>query len=186
MSSVENSDLVREAVAIFEDLESMQGAIDELENSGFNLADFSFVAGEKTVEEKLGHIYNRVEELTDDPKVPTTTFVPNEMISETKGALIGTPLYIAAATATGITVAAGGPLALTIGAAVAAGGAGAAIGGVLAKIVGDRHAKYLQEQIDRGGLILWVRARDEAHGRKAVKILSKYSSHDVELHGQNN
>lgn len=183
MSAVQQSDLVREAVAIFDDLESMQDAIDELTNSGFDLADLSFVAGERTVEEKLGHIYNRVEELADNPDVPTSTFVPNEMVSETKGALIGAPLYIAAATATGITVAAGGPLALTIGAAVAAGGAGAAFGGVLAKIFGDRHAKYLQEQIDRGGLILWVRARDEAHGQRAVQILSRYSSHEVRLQG---
>lgn len=184
MSPAEKTDLVREAVAIFDDLETMQGAIDELENSGFNLADFSFVAKEKAVEEKLGHIYNRVEDLADDPKVPTTIFVPNEMMAETKGALIGAPLYIAAATATGVMVAAGGPLTLTIGAAVAAGGAGAAFGGILARIVGDRHAEHLQEQLDRGGLLLWVRARDETQGQRAVKILSKYSPQDVWLQGE--
>jgi hypothetical protein len=38
------------------------------------------------------------------------------------------------------------------------GGKGAE-GGLLAKWLGDHHASYLQGQIDRGGLLLWVRTR---------------------------
>ncbi len=184
MSSDAGKPLVREAVAVFDTVETMQDAIDALQSAGFDRADLSFVAGEQAVEEKLGHVYTRVEELEDDPKVPTTVYVPNESIGEAEGALIGTPMYLAAATTAGVMVAAGGPIALTIAAVIAAGGAGAALGGILASFVGAHHADYLQEQLDRGGLLLWVRARDEAHGKKAVDILKKHSAHDVHLHGR--
>jgi len=52
----------------------------------------------------------------------------------------------------------------------------------LAKWVSDHHAHYLQEQIDHGGLLLWVRTRDSEHEKRAVDILSKHSGRDVHVH----
>ena len=174
---------VREAVAVFYHLKTLQDAIDELESSGFDRADLSLVAGVQAVEEKLGHAYTRVEELEDDPKVPTVAYIPNESIGEAEGALIGAPMFIAAATTAGIMAVAAGPIALTIAAVAAAGAAGGILGTVLAAMLDRHHAEYLDEQINHGGLILWVRARDEDHGKRAVKILKKHSAHDVHLHG---
>jgi hypothetical protein len=70
-----------------------------------------------------------------------------------------------------------------IAATVLAGGAGAAIGGFLARRVGDEHAEYLQNQINHGGLLLWVRTRDEAQEKTAVEILKRNSGRDVHVHG---
>ena len=92
-------------------------------------------------------------------------------------------MYIAAATTAGIMAVAGGPIALTIAAVAAAGAAGGMIGTILATFLDRHHAEYLQEQLDHGGLLLWVRARDEAHGQEALTILKKHSAHDVHLHG---
>ncbi len=47
--------MIREAVAVFDDAEALQAAIDELESSGFDRAEISLLAGAKSVEEKLGH-----------------------------------------------------------------------------------------------------------------------------------
>lgn len=77
----------------------------------------------------------------------------------------------------------GGPLTATIAASLAAGGAGAAIGSVLAAMLGKHHADYLQKQMEHGGLLLWVRTRDAQHEKKAKDILSKLSAHDVHVHG---
>jgi hypothetical protein len=45
-----------------------------------------------------------------------------------------------------------------------------------------RHADWLQEQLDRGGVLLWVRTPGEAEERKALDILTRYSAHDVHIH----
>jgi len=183
MPNQKKEGLVREAVAVFDTVESLQQAIDELQSSGFDRAELSLLAGQHTVEEKLGHIYTRAEELEDDPKVPTVAYISTEAVEAAEAALIGTPMYIAACTAAGIMTAAGGPLAWTIAATVAAGGGGAAIGGVLASMVGKHHSEYLQKQLDQGGLLLWVRTRDVAHEHAAKQILSRNSAHDVHVHG---
>ena len=43
--------------------------------------------------------------------------------------------------------------------------------------------KTLQEQLDRGGLLLWVRTWDKDREKRAVDILNKHSGHDVHVHG---
>jgi hypothetical protein len=76
----------------------------------------------------------------------------------------------------------GGTLAGVIAAMALAGGAGGLIGTLLARWIGDHHAHYLQEQMDHGGLLLWVRTRDAEKEKSATEILKKHSSRDVHLH----
>jgi len=176
------STTVREAVGVFDDAETLQAAIDELLSSGFNRVDLSLLAGHQAVEEKLGHIYEKVEDLEDDPQSSRAAYMAPETIGDAEGALIGAPLYVAAATAIGLVVATGGTVAAAAGAAALAGGAGAAIGTVLSAMLEKHHADYLNEQLEKGGLLLWAHTRDAAHEEKAQKILSTHSAHDVHLH----
>jgi hypothetical protein len=91
-------------------------------------------------------------------------------------------MYVGAVAAAGAVVVSGGSLAGAIAAAALAGGGGGLIGSILAKWVGDQHANYLQEQMDRGGLLLWVRTRDPAHEVRAVEILKKHAGDNVHTH----
>lgn len=52
----------------------------------------------------------------------------------------------------------------------------------LSRCIDSHHAHYLQDQLDRGGLLLWVRTPDEEQERKAVKILKRHSADDIHLH----
>ncbi len=174
---------IREAVAYFENGENLEAAIDELLRSGFDRAEISLLASERAVEDQLGHRYDRVSELEDDPTVPRTFYVPTESIGGAEGALIATPLYLAALSAIGGVVASGGSLLALLVGTIAAGGAGGALGAALAKLVGDHHATHLQRQIDHGGLLLWVRTWDSSDEERAVAILGKHSGHDVHVHG---
>ncbi len=174
---------VREAVGVFQSAEALQDAYDELLSSGFHRSEVSLMAGEQTVEGKLGHKYQRVAELEDDPNVPRAVYVPPESLGDAQGALIGGLLYIGAAGAAGLVLASGGALAAAVAAGAAAGGASGLLGAALARLIGDHHANYLQEQIDHGGILLWVRTRDEAHEQRAVEILKKHSGVDVHVHG---
>jgi hypothetical protein len=56
------------------------------------------------------------------------------------------------------------------------------IGAAMARFFGDHHAAYLQKQLDRGGLLLWVRAWNEDDEKTAAAILRKHSGSDVHIH----
>jgi hypothetical protein len=178
----EEVETVHEAVGIFNNVKSLQSAIDDLQTQGFMRQELSILANEKAVEEKLGHIYQRVEGLEDHPKAPRTIFISNETIGEAEGSLIGLPLYIAAATAAGIVAASGGTLLTLIAATAGAGAAGASIGSVLAGILAKHHADFIQSQINHGGLLLWVHLRSPDLAEKAKEILTRHSAHDVHIH----
>lgn len=182
MSPTDQKNTQTEAVGVFDTAGPLQEAIDELLESGFDRAEISLLAGERTVEEKLGHAYEKVTELEDDTSVPRAAFVSTEAIGDAEGGLIGGLVYIGAVAAAGAVVATGGTIAAVIGAAALAGGAGSLIGAVLAKLVGDHHAHHLQEQLDHGGLLLWVRTRDKDHEQRATQVLSKHSGKDVHIH----
>ena len=171
-----------EAVGVFEDAKALQSAIDELLSSGFDRAELSVLASEQTVMEKLGHAYKRVEELEDDAAVPRAAYVSTESVGDAEGALVGAFMYVGATAAAGAVVATGAVLATAIAAAALAGGIGGLMGSVLAGMVGDEHARHIQEPLDHGGLLLWVRTRDADHEERAKEILSQHSAHDVHIH----
>lgn len=179
----EKETLVREAVAVFDDAEALVSAIDDLQRSGFDRAEISLVAGEHAVVEELGHMYEKVTEVEDDPAIPRVAFVSEQSIGEAEGALVSGLVYVGAMAAAGAVVASGGAVAAALIGAAVAGGAGGLIGGALASWLGEHHARYLQEQLDRGGLLLWVRTRDKAREDKATAILARHSAHDVHVHG---
>jgi hypothetical protein len=176
-------DVAREAVGIFRSADGLQGAIDELLSSGFHRAELSLLASEAAVVEKLGHIYTKPDVLADDPETPRVAYVAGEDIGDAEGGIIGGLVYVGATAAAGAVVASGGTLLAVIAGAALASGAGGLIGSVLAKWVGDHHAHHLQEQIERGGLLLWVRTRDPAREERAIEILGRYSAEQVHVHG---
>jgi hypothetical protein len=68
------SDTIREVVAAFDEVDTLDAAVYALESRGFDRAAFSLLAGEKAVEQKLGHRYQQIKEVEDDPDVPRATF----------------------------------------------------------------------------------------------------------------
>lgn len=172
----------REAVGVFHDHKSLEAAADELTSSGFNQADLSLLAGEHAVEEKLGHVYERVQDAEDDPDAPRTVYVERESVGDAKGMLTGGLAYVGAVAAAGALVASGGTLAGALAAAAMAGGAGGLVGSVLADFVGSRHAREIEDQLARGGLVLWVRTPDTAAEVKAIGILNRHGAEDVHIH----
>ena len=182
MSARANANGVREAVGVFKTAAALQEAIDDLLLSGFDRAELSLLAAEHTVDEKLGHKYRRVTELEDEAAVPRSCFVSTESIGDAEGGLIGGLLYVGATAAAGAVVASGGTLAVLLASMALAGGAGGLIGSILAKVVGDTHAHHLQEELNHGGLLLWVRTWDDHDEKRAVEILRKHSGQDVHVH----
>lgn len=172
----------REAVAVFDAEDTLEQAIDDLERHGFDRSDISLLAGEATVDEKLHHRYRRVEEVEDNPDAPRLSYVSRQAVHEGEAAAVAVPLYFGAMTATGVAVAAGGPVGAAIVAAIVGGGMGGALGSILAAWIDTAHANHIDRQIGHGGIVLWVHVRDHDHETRALEILRRHSAHDVHLH----
>ena len=180
--SAEQKQSIHEVVGIFHSSADLQAAIDDLLTAGFDRAELSFLASARTIEDKLGHAYRKTSEIADDPATPRAAYVSTEAIGGAEGGLIGGLVYVGAIVAAGAVVVSEGPLAAAFAAAAIAGGAGGFIGTLLARIVGRHHANYLQEQIDKGGLLLWVHARDADHERRSIAILRAHCGDNVHVH----
>jgi hypothetical protein len=173
---------VREAVGVFHDRDSLLTAVDELTSSGFDRAELNLLAGDRAIERKLGHNYQKVQELEDDAMVPRAAFVGTHSLAEARTGMIGGLAYIGATVAAGAVVASGGALAATIAAAAIAGGGGGLLGALGARMLGRDRAKSLKDQLDRGGLLLWVHCREAAQEQRATEILSRNGAEDVHVH----
>jgi hypothetical protein len=174
--------VVREAVGVFRSAENLQAAIDDLLQSGFHRAELSLLASEHAVEEKLGHRYRKVSSFADDPLIPRAAYISPEAIGGAEGGLIGVLMYVGAVAAAGAIVASGGTLTAVIIGAALTGGAGGLLGSILAKWVGEDHAHHLQQQVDHGGLLLWVRTWTPVDEERAISILKRHSGEQAHVH----
>jgi hypothetical protein len=167
--------IVREAVGLFRSETDLQAVVDDLLTHGFDRADLSLLASI--------HSLGAIRDLEDAPDVRTRAFISNDSISEAKAAVFGGFFYVGAIAALIPTVVSGGALAAALIAVGLGGGAGGTIGALLARVIGQHHAKVIEGQLAGGGLLLWVRTWTLADERRAVKILTRHSGADVHLHG---
>jgi hypothetical protein len=173
---------VPEAVGVFDRFEDLQQAYYDLRTVGFSRHDISLLAREDVLEEKLGRSYWRAEELEDDPRAPRAAFVSEDAIGALEGSIAGGFFYVGSMIALAAMLSPASTLAASI-AAVAIGGSPAAVLGILlARREGKRHKEYYANQIEHGGMLLWVRVRDDAHEKMAVEILKGHSGRDVHVH----
>ncbi len=173
---------VREAVGVFHDRDSFQGAVDALLTGGFDRSALSLLASQRAIEDKLGGDYERVADLEDDPTVPKTAFVGRDSLVEAKTGAIGGLAYVGALAAVGAVVASGGSLGMAIAAAVAAGGGGGLLGTLIARHLGRDLAHSMSNQMERGGLLLWVRVVGDDQATRAEALLRQHGGEDVHIH----
>jgi hypothetical protein len=164
---------IKEAVAAFDNQDALDKAVYELETRGFDRAAFSVLASETAVAQKLGHRYSQVKEVEDDPQAPRTTFFSR--VSRLEADYLPAP----ALAGIGALVVAG--IGTVIPVLVAA-GAGAALGAALGRMLHKHHAQLVDEQLARGGLLLWVNVRNDSEEKTALDVLRARAAHDVHVH----
>jgi len=148
---------------------------------GFDRSQLSLMATRRTVERSLGQPYSRSEDLADHPDAPHVAFVGCDSRTEAR-VRRRPPSLCRRRRRRGAIVAGGGEMAIAIAGALAAGGAGGAVGAVLARILDGYHARRLQEQLERGGILLWVRTTDAEREETACTILQKSGASGVHIH----
>ena len=173
---------VREAVGVFDDPDSLQKAADALLQAGFTRAQLSILGSHDAVVRKLGRMYGDVSEIEDNPRAPMMGYASTSSVNEAKAALVGIPAFVAAIAALGPTVAADLPLSTSISWTIGGAIIGALGGLVCAKALNARRTNYFRDQVDRGGILLWVRTATPEDESKACDVLRKASARDVHVH----
>ena len=177
---------VPEVVGIFDSHEDLQKAFYDLRMVGIHHSDISILADQKILQEKLGKAYWRAAELEDDPRAPRAHFVSEEAIGELEGAIAGGFFFVGSFVALTAMLTPASTLAASIAAIAIGGGPAAVIGTLLAGRVGAHHKEYYANQIRHGGILLWVRARDDAQEKLAVEIMKGHSGRGVHVHPWSN
>lgn len=165
----------KEVVGIFIETDALEKALDELQTSGFGRTQLGLLADDKTVSQRLGPLFRRVQSPEGDRDDPPTDWIREQSTGDAVHGLLGGLIFGGAATAAGALIAIVG----VFGGAILTAGVGAAavggLGAVLATIISKDDAEYLQEQIDRGRVLLLVRTADPAEEETAIEILSRCS-----------
>lgn len=183
-SKVQVRPSMREAVAVFEDETELLDVIEELESSGFDRSEMSVLPPLKTVEKRTGHKLLSVEDAEDDPNIPRAVPIDMASFGAAQGVLIGIPLYIGAIGAIIDSTRDGADTTAVIVASLIGGAIGGAIGLVLAVWVRYRHARRIKEQIDHGGLLLWVRVRGRKHEERVKSVITDHIVRHFHMHGE--
>ena len=181
MAGAEQNDNVsyqeREAVAVFDSEQALRSAVDALMQIGLRQDDLSLL-GDVSLLHNLGN----VKQIEDAGDVKHAAYVSSDERTEGLSAIVGAPAYVIGAGAAAIVATGGAALIPTI--AVTAGGAavGGALGLLLARAFGRKHADRVGSQIAAGGLLLWVHAPNPEKDAAIIAALSRNGGRDVHIH----
>lgn len=150
--------------------EDIQQTVDALELAGFDRAQFGVMGLKALFENFAGDSTIAVQDATDDAvREP-------ESAGAFSGMLIGGLAYAGAIVAASSIILAGGGLGIALIAMVAAGGSGGLLGALVSHGFEEGYAKAIEKQVEDGGLLLWIKPRDDHQNHLAKSELAKVNA----------
>ena len=178
MTGTDRSNL--EIVGTMPSPEALQAAIAGITGAGWDRSELSVLAQKRLVPQ-AGDVDDPAR-LADDPDTDTGAVTTGPDMRQTRTLAAGMAGVIAAFAASGATILTGGAaLTAIVGAAVAGGGAVALAEGVTGAL-DKQHEAFLRRQLERGGILLWVRLRDPSEEARARDILARHGARDIRVH----
>lgn len=172
---------VREAVAIFHNADSLKHAINGLLAAGFDSEELGLLASAEVVERSLGDMYARANENSGSPDAPAIAFVGRDVIGETPSAVGGSLVFMGTSGVMGAVVVSaavfGGAVLAALGGIVGVG----VVGALVASVINESDAKYLQKQVDEGHILLFARVAADRE-QQAMDVLKQHSGLDVKMY----
>ena len=182
MATSENEPAIREAVGIFFNVDHLRDALKNLLASGFAPDELGLLASEQVVTRSLGDLYARTNENPDLPQAPAIAFIGRESTGNATNTLGGSLFFVGTSGVAGAMVASsavlGGALLAAIGGIVGVG----IVGALVATMIHQSDAEYLQQQVDEGHILLFVRIADSSREQQAMNILTRHSGVDVKMY----
>lgn len=172
----------KEVAGVFMSVQDLQSAIRDLEGSAFPRQDISVMGSREDLEEVFGSKTIEPSKALSDSRTPRQA--PSRPEEQTIGVagVIGGSAYIGAM---GVALAAGAvTFPAILSAAVIGGLGGGTLGAILTRILGERYERHIQEQIQKGGLLLWARAPDMHKQELARQIMVINNGYNVHVQSQ--
>ena len=169
-----------EVVGLFDSMDNLQSAIDDLLTHGFDRSEISLLAEDATAREKVGA--KRSVEIEDSDEAPRISYIENESLNEGKASLIGLLFYVGAIAGAIAVWTIFGSFSEAIFAGIVTGMVASLIGVGVIKLIQRRQRNWAQAQLARGGLLLWARTWTEEHERAAMNAMQRNGGHDVHVH----
>ena len=152
---------VTEVVGRFASKESFKSAVDALLAKGFDRTDLSVLSSHESLAAAGG---------------------AGEAWKDTLAGLVGEIKYIGPITAAGLILLASGPVGIAISGAIAAGLSGMALYELLDDVKATPHAREFAKALEKGAVLLWVRADTAERQSAAGDILRRCGGADIHTH----
>jgi len=177
-----NDHPIREAVGLFNDIGAVHDCIEELQIQGFDRSDITMLSRPEVNGSKSTLPIVDTKQTEDSPTASRGPVVELDSASNAQGAILGAPIYIFTLCGAGISAAIGLSLPLLLLISGIAGIIGSAVGVFAMRIILSRQNGYYRQQLDHGGIPLWIHTRDAAHEKQAIETLTQNRARDVHLH----
>jgi outer membrane lipoprotein SlyB len=182
MATGGNNTLVREVVGIFFDPQPLKNAIDELLASNFTHGELGLLASEQVIERSLGDLYARTNNNHDASQAPAIAFIGRESIGETTRSVGGGLFFVGTTGVMGGVVASSAILGGALLAAASGVLAVGVLGAVAATVIHRSDAEFLQQHVDEGHILLFVRIVDASREQLAMDILARHSGSEIKVY----
>ncbi len=182
MTSTNGKKTIREAIAVFFDPQSIKSVVKDLRSAGISPDHIGLLASENSVRESLGDFYTQTNNTHEPGQSPVTAFVGKDDANQQQDSLGGSLFFVGTTGAMGAVVASsaifGGALLAALSGVVAVG----AIGAMAGKIIQQNDADYLQQQVDEGHILLFVRITETVNEKQVIDLLSRHGGHHAKVH----
>lgn len=183
MNNADDRKKIREAIAVFVDPKNLRNAVTDLLDVGTSRDQIGLLASEYSVRELLGDFYDHTNQTHDAEQGPVTAFVDKSSNSQQQqDSLGGSLFFVGTSGAMGAVVASsavfGGALLAAISGVLAVG----AVGVMAGKIIHQSDADHLQQQIDEGHILLFVRITDPEREQDIIDLLCRHDGQSVKVH----
>jgi hypothetical protein len=152
---------VTEVVGRFATRESFKSAVEALLEAGFERTELSVLDSHDTLAAADGR---------------------DEGWRRTLAGLVGEVKYLEPITAAGLILLASGAIGAAIAGVIAAGLGGMALYELLGEIRATPHTREFAQALEKGAVLLWVRAETSERRARAKEILSRFGAANIHAH----
>ncbi|MEH6402820.1 MAG: hypothetical protein V7750_05560 [Sneathiella sp.] len=177
-----NDQPIREAVGLFDDIGAVHDCIEELQNKGFERSDLTMLSRPEVIGSKSTLPIVDTKQTEDSQTASRGPVIEPETVGNVQGAALGAPVYIFTLCGAGISAAIGLSLPLLLLISGIAGIVGIGVGVYAMQFVLRRQNGYYRQQLDHGGIPLWIQTRDADHEKRAIETLTENRARDVHIH----
>lgn len=169
----------REVVGYFQNMDGVNGVIDALSKIGIGKSEISLLTSAEDAEIKLGNHF-AIKSIRTVDGVPEIIYENDKNDRGDKFTDTANLMYLGELAETAPVILSGGTLAAGLMAGLL--GSAKSLKSAFEKLVGWEHAKHIEHELKKGGVLVWVRVWNDSDERRVSLILEKNYGKDVHVH----